>query len=403
MLYRPMGKTGDFVSVLGYGCMRLPRKGTKIDEQRAEKQIVYAIEQGVNYFDTAYLYPGSEAVLGKIMAKGYRDKVLVATKIPPFLVHSRKDMDAILNKSLERLKTDYIDYYLIHSLTGKSGWDRAKGLGMEEFLAGAKESGKIRHVGFSYHGEKNQFREVVDDYPWDICLIQYNYMDQNIQAGKEGLEYAASKGLGVAVMEPLRGGLLANRMPREIQGLWEQEENGKTPAEWALRWVWNHPQVSVVLSGMNEESQIQENIRAAENAYPNSLSKKELERIDRVNERLKGLIKVGCTGCGYCMPCPAGVNIPNCFSYYNDKHLFRELQFQLKYLGMCIGMDGGQPSQASLCRDCGKCEQHCPQDLPVREHLKEVSRDMEKLYYKPLTGLAAGYNKIRKLLKKNFQ
>lgn len=396
MLYRQMGKTGDFVSVLGYGCMRFPKKGRKIDQERTEKQVISAIKQGVNYFDTAYMYGGSEAALGKILSKGYRDKVMIATKMPAFLVRSRKDMDSFLNTSLERLQTDYIDYYLMHSLSGTAGWERIKGLGAEDFLAGARASGKIRRIGFSYHGDRDNFRDIVDDYPWDFCMIQYNYLDEHNQAGREGLEYAASKGLGVAVMEPLRGGFLANRMPRQVQELLEHGEGERTPAEWALRWVWNHPQVSVVLSGMNEEAHIAENIRIAGSAHPGSLSVEALDHIEHVKKILAGMVKIGCTGCGYCMPCPAGVNIPMCFNYYNDKYLFHDRRFQFNYLGMTIGIEGSAPSYASLCRDCGKCEKHCPQDLPIRKHLQEVSRDMESFYFKPAAGLVQGYYKIRR-------
>jgi len=400
MLYRQMGKTGDLVSNLGFGCMRFPRKRGKIDQGRAEKQIVSAIEQGVNYLDTAYMYPGSEVALGKILAKGLRDKVMIATKIPPLMAPSKKDMDTILNTSLERLRTDYIDYYLVHNLSTVKGWEGLKLSGVEGFLDGAGKSGKIRRVGFSFHGDKQQFKKIVDDYPWDMCLIQYNYMDEHFQAGREGLEYAASKGLGVAVMEPLRGGLLANRMPGPIKALWEQGDPAKTPAEWALRWVWNHAQVSVVLSGMNEESQLEENIRVAGSAYPDSLSGEELELIHRVKERLAGMVKIGCTGCGYCMPCPAGVNIPLCFGYYNNKYLFRDSQIPFHYLGMTMGVDGGPPSYASLCKNCGKCERECPQELPIREHLKEVARDMERFYFKPAQVLFRGYKKLRQRGKK---
>jgi len=400
MLYRPMGKTGDLVSILGYGCMRFPRKDRKIDEARTERQVISAIEKGVNYFDTAYMYPGSEAVLGKILAKGYRDKVMIATKIPPFMVHSRKDMDSILTTSLKRLQTDYIDYYLMHNLSTFSGWEGLKQLGIEEFINAAVRSGKIKHIGFSFHGDKGQFKRIVDDYPWDFCLIQYNYMDEYTQAGKEGLEYAASKGLGIAVMEPLRGGLLANKVPPQVQAIWSRNGEGRTPAEWALRWIWNHPQVSVVLSGMNEESQVEENIRVAETALPESLSAYELERINEAKEMLASLVKINCTGCGYCMPCPAGVNIPLCFRYYNDRYLFHSRQFRLHYMGMTIGADGGGPSYASLCMNCEKCEKHCPQDLPIRRHLKEVVKEMERFYFKPVASLMRGYYKVRRRMKR---
>jgi len=256
MLYREMGRTGDKVSILGYGCMRFPKKGRQIDEARVERQILSAVEQGVNYFDTAYIYNngGSEATLGRILSKGYRDRVMVATKMPIFMVHSSEDMEGILATQLKRFQTDWIDYYLVHSITTMAGWRRLKQLGIERFLERARQSGKIRRIGFSYHGDKDQFREVVDDYPWDFCQIQYNYMDEQFQAGREGLMYAASKGLGVVIMEPLRGGFLGGKMPPQLQALWDRAEVKRTPAEWALRWIWNHPEVSLVLSGMNEEA-----------------------------------------------------------------------------------------------------------------------------------------------------
>jgi predicted aldo/keto reductase-like oxidoreductase len=395
-----MGKTGDKVSILGYGCMRFPRKDRKIDEQRTAKQVISAIEQGVNYFDTAYVYPNSELTLGKILANGYRDKVMIATKMPPIMVHSLKDMESLFDAQLKRLQTDYIDYYLMHALNGTEGWQRIKQLGVEAFLEKMKQSGKINRIGFSYHGDSNQFKEIVDDYPWDFCQIQYNYMDETNQAGKEGLVYAAAKGLGVVIMEPLRGGLLAQKMPPQVDTLFKQGEVKRTPAEWALRWVWNHPEVAMLLSGMTEEAQIEENIRIASNAYPQSLTTRELECISEAKELLSQKLKVGCTGCGYCMPCPAGVNIAMCFSYYNDKYIYGEKSPQKSYLGMHSGLDGGTPSYASLCMDCGKCEKHCPQSLPIRKHLKEVANDMEGLYFKPAIYMIRGYFTIRKKLRR---
>ncbi|WP_227018806.1 aldo/keto reductase [Sinanaerobacter chloroacetimidivorans] len=395
MLYREMGKTGDQVSILGYGCMRFPRADRRIDEKRTEAQIITAIEQGVNYFDTAYVYPGSEVTLGKILSKGYRDKVLIATKMPLFMIHSAKDMEATLDTQLKRLQTDHIDYYLMHSINSMAGWQRIKELGVEEFLLKAKEAGKINRIGFSYHGEKHQFKNIVDDYPWEFCQIQYNYMDEQNQAGKEGLSYAASKGLGISIMEPLRGGLLARKMPEEVQKVLEEHGKERTPAEWALRWVWNHPEVSLLLSGMNEESQIEENIRIADSCYPGSMTEEELETIQQAKEILTKKVQVKCTGCGYCLPCPAGVNIPVCFGYYNDKYIYNDSSARTFYMGMLSGADGGKPSYASLCLNCGKCEKHCPQHLPIRRHLKDVSKEMEKLYFKPAVGLLRGYYYLR--------
>ncbi|HLV09828.1 MAG TPA: aldo/keto reductase, partial [Halanaerobiales bacterium] len=233
MLYRKMGKTGDKVSILGYGCLRFPRENGRIDKKRTERQIISAIEQGVNYFDTAYLYQNSEAVLGEILAKGYRDKVYIATKIPPIMAHSLKEMESVLEKELRRLQTDYIDYYLIHCLNSFDGWKRLKQSGIEEFINRAKGSGRIRHMGFSYHGNSKDFKKVVDDYPWEFCLIQYNYLDEDSQAGREGLQYAASRGLGISIMEPLRGGLLAQKVPERVQAIFKRTELKRSPAEWA--------------------------------------------------------------------------------------------------------------------------------------------------------------------------
>ncbi len=397
MLYREMGKTGDRLSILGYGCMRYPQKNGRIDEERTERQIIQAIEQGVNYFDTAYVYHGgrSESILGRILSKGYRDRVKIATKLPPYMVHSDKDMENILQNQLKRLCTDHIDYYLLHALNDMEGWNRLKRLGIREFIEKAKKDGRLVHIGFSYHGDKGDFKKIVDDYAWDFCQIQYNYIDEYVQAGKEGLEYAAAKGLGVVVMEPLRGGSLVGKMPREVQKIWDSAEHKRTPAEWALRWIWNHPEVSVVLSGMNEEAHIDENIRIASDAVPQSLSAGELKLFDRAKEEFGRLMKVGCTGCSYCMPCPAGVDIPSCFSYYNSKHFFNNRHVKFQYMAFTGGVSGGKPSDASLCVDCGKCEKACPQHIPIRQNLKEVRSEMEISFVKPLLWVARKYLALR--------
>ncbi|MFZ7134106.1 MAG: aldo/keto reductase [Eubacteriales bacterium] len=393
MLYRKMGKTGESLSVLGYGCMRFPRKNGRIDEVRTEQQIVSAIEAGVNYFDTAYIYPGSEKVLGKILAKGYRDRVKLATKLPPYLVYSRKDMDKILETELARLCTNYIDFYLIHALPNYESWERFKDLGGIDFIREAKEKGKIKYIGFSFHGNALNFKKIVDDYPWEFCMMQYNYLDENYQAGKVGLEYAASKGLGVVIMEPLRGGMLVRKMPKEVQQMWDKSDIKRTPVEWALRWIWNHPQVTTILSGMNMEEHIQENIRIAGEAHPSSLTEDELTTVQWAKEAFEKLTRVNCTACGYCMPCPAGVDIPSCFQFYNEKHMFGK---STMYLPTTSGMTGGKPAYASLCKECGKCEKHCPQNLPIRNLLKDVSKDMEGWMMKPVVGIARLYFKIRK-------
>lgn len=398
MLYREMGKTGDKLSILGYGCLRFPkRKDGKIDEERTERQIIQAIEGGVNYFDTAYIYHGgrSESILGNIFSKGYRDKVRIATKLPPYMIHSMKDMENVLETQLKRLQTDHIDYYLLHAMNDKAGWDRLKSLGILDFIEGIKKEGRILHFGFSFHGDKDEFKAIVDDYPWDFCQIQYNYLDEHFQAGREGLEYAASKGLGIVIMEPLRGGSLVGRMPQEIKRIWDTAKTKRTAADWALRWLWNQPGVTVVLSGMNEEAHITENVKLASEAYPDTLTEKELALYDEVKKEYRRLMKVGCTGCGYCMPCPTGVDIPFCFSYYNSRHLFKAKRARWQYIAFAGAPMAGKPSYASLCRNCGKCERVCPQHLPIREKLREVASDMEVPVLKPVMWLIRKYFSLR--------
>jgi predicted aldo/keto reductase-like oxidoreductase len=380
MLYRNVPKTGDQLSILGYGYMRLPAKknGSGIDEDRAIRQLRYTIDHGVNYVDTApaYHFGKSEQILGRALEDGYRDKVRLATKLPPWSVRSRGDMDRILDGQLATLKTDHIDYYLLHSLSRES-FDKLKNLGVLEFLDAARKDGRIRNAGFSSHADLPAFREIVDSYDWAFCQIQYNYLDEKNQAGTEGLHYAHEKNLAVMIMEPLRGGNLGGPVPAEVQKIWDESPVKLSPAGWALRWVWDHPEVTVVLSGMNDEGHIEENLKTAERAYPRSLSAEELSRIARVRDTYGRLMKVGCTGCSYCMPCPAGVDIPGCFSLYNDHHLFtfnRMARFQ--YFGRHGGLMGGV-SYAGLCRSCGKCEKACPQHLPIRNLLRDVSREME--------------------------
>lgn len=397
MNYREMGKTGDSVSILGYGCMRFPHVNGRVDQERTERQIIQAIENGVNYFDTSVIYHGgkSESILGDILARGFRDRVRIATKLPPFMVHSVKDMNNILDNQLKKLRTDHIDYYLLHAVNDFGGWERLKRLGVREFIEQAKKDGRIRYTGFSYHGDKEDFRAIVDDYAWDMCQIQYNYIDEYFQAGREGLEYAASRGLGVVIMEPLRGGSLVGRMPREIEKIWDSSGIKRTPVDWALRWLWDQPAVTAVLSGMNEEAHIDENTRLAGEVQPNRLTEGELKLYERVKDEYYRLMKVGCTGCGYCMPCPAGVDIPFCFSYYNARHFFGAGRARWQYIAFAGGLMGGTPSYASLCKKCGKCEKACPQHLPIREKLAEVASDMEPKVLKPASWLVRKYFKLR--------
>ncbi len=379
MLYRTVPKTGDRLSILGFGCMRLPlTRAHTIDEERAIQQIRYAIDNGVNYLDTAPAYHlgRSEPLVGRALTDGYREKVRIATKLPPWSVITRDDMDHILDGQLAKLKTTRIDYYLLHSLSQET-WDKMVRLGVLEFLDRAKLSGKIINAGFSFHGNLDTFRKIVDAYDWEFCQIQYNFLDELNQAGTEGLKYAASRNLAVMVMEPLRGGSLAGRVPAQVSEIWKEAPVRRTPAEWGLRFVWDHPEVTVVLSGMNQMSQIEENIRVAEEAETSSLTPEELTLITRVRDTYIRLMKVGCTGCGYCMPCPAGVNIPECFALYNGASMFgNRRQYAFHYLSRHGGITGDK-SYAGLCRNCGKCEKICPQHLPIPACLKEVSAAMD--------------------------
>lgn len=359
--------------------MRLPlTRAHAIDEERAIRQIRYAIDNGVNYLDTAPAYHmgRSEPLLGRALADGYREKVRVATKLPPWSVRTREDMDHILDGQLGKLRTNHIDYYLLHSLAQES-WDKMLQLGVLEFLDQAKLSGKIINAGFSFHGNLDTFKKIVDAYDWEFCQIQYNFLDEFNQAGTQGLNYAASNGLAVMVMEPLRGGSLAGQVPAQVDNIWKEAEVKRTPAEWGLRFVWDHPAVTVVLSGMNQESQIEENLKVAGEAEPGSLTPAEIALIGRARDTYIGLMKVGCTGCGYCMPCPAGVNIPECFALYNGASMFgNRREYAFHYLTRLGGVLGNR-SFAGLCRNCGKCEKACPQHLPVPACLKEVSDSME--------------------------
>jgi predicted aldo/keto reductase-like oxidoreductase len=379
-------KNGELLSILGFGCMRFPKKGNNIDEEESEKMILSAIENGVNYFDTAYVYQNgkSEILLGKVLAKGYRDKVNIATKIPPFLVKKTTDFDKIFNTQLERLQTDHIDYYLIHMLMDVQTWDRLVQLGVIEWIQAQKNSGKIRNIGFSFHGTKSAFISIVDAYDWDFCQIQYNFIDENNQAGKSGLLHAASKGIPVIVMEPLRGGKIVFGLPKEVDALWNQMKPARTVADWALRWVWNHPEVNVVLSGMSTQEQVNENIRIASEAKANELNDQELAVFNTAREIIRAKTRVNCTACGYCMPCPSGVDIPACFAAYNDKYLnSKGFGSKLTYI-QNTGAMTMHPANASLCVQCRQCEQHCPQSIIISERLLEVKSEMEGPLFKPM-------------------
>jgi predicted aldo/keto reductase-like oxidoreductase len=381
-----MGSGGEEVSILGYGCMRFPRKRGSIDMEKTEEQIICGIENGINYFDTAYIYPGSEKALGAILAGGYRDRVNIASKLPIPSVKRREDMDAILSTQLERLKTDHIDYYLIHNITSFDEWENLKTCGIFDFIKESLKSGRIRHIGFSSHGNLMDFKRIIDDYPWEFCQLQYNYIDENFQAGRTGLKYAAKRGLGVVVMEPLRGGMLTGRMPDTARRLIDGFGVKRTPAEWALKWVWNHEEVSLLLSGMNETEQVLENVKIASEAETDSLSADELELIADLREAFREATKVNCTGCAYCMPCPSGVNIPQCFAQYNNKAMFGGIEPYVSYIMYTDGFEN-PPSKASICDKCGACEAKCPQNLPIIRHLEETAAAMEKRYLRLIVRL----------------
>ncbi|MBQ2946105.1 MAG: aldo/keto reductase [Clostridia bacterium] len=374
-------KYGNKLSCLGFGCMRFTRNMGKLDFEKAEREIMLAVENGVNYFDTAYIYPGSEALLGEIVYKnGIRDKINIATKLPHYLIKSRETLDKMFDEQLKRLRTDHVDYYLMHMLTDIGAWERMKELGIEDWIAEKKACGQIRQIGFSYHGNSEMFCTLVDAYLWDFAMIQYNYMDEHSQAGKKGLQYASSKGLAVMIMEPLRGGRLVNRLPDEVLKLFAGSKRNITPAAWALKWLYDQPEVTVVLSGMNSSEMVAENIKTASESFVGELDEADKELLARVVKAINKRIKVGCTGCGYCVPCPQKVDIPGIFSAYNRRYSEGKYKALKEYM-MCTTLRKDSTA-ASNCIGCGKCEKHCPQAIPIREKLKEAQKELEGPIYK---------------------
>ena len=368
------------LSILGFGCMRFPRKGTGIDKRETEREIGYAIKHGVNYFDTAYMYPGSEAVLGEILAKHqWRDRVNIASKMPHFLIKSIDALEKLFAEQLKRLQTDHIDYYLMHMLPDIVVWDRLCSLGIKDWIREKKEKGQIRKIGFSYHGNTENFMKLIDSYDWEFCQVQYNYMDVHSQAGRKGVVYAAKKGIPVIIMEPLRGGRLVNDLPVRARKLFDRAEPKRSPAEWGLRWLWNQPEVSVVLSGMNSMDMVRENIRIASNVKAGELTAEDRKLYSRVRRAINEKLKVPCTGCGYCQPCPFGVDIPGAFRCYNVSYTDNYMVGMREYF-MCTTLKAKR-TNASLCRKCGRCEQHCPQNIPIRDRLDDVVKRMEGPVY----------------------
>jgi len=380
MKYR-LDKYGNEISILGFGCMRFRRVRGAIDLEAAEKQILAAVEGGVNYFDTAYIYPGSEAALGEILEKNnLREKVYIATKLPHYLIRSRESLEKCFQEQLRRLRTDHIDYYLMHMLTDADTWKGLRELGIDQWLREKQLSGQIRQVGFSYHGNSEAFCRLVDAREWDFCQIQYNYLDENAQAGRRGLQYAHEKGLPVVIMEPLRGGRLANQLPEEAKGAFAAHPADRTPVQWAFRWLWDQKEVTCVLSGMNSLEMVQDNVATASSVEVGELGDVEMAMFRKAVEAINAKMKVGCTGCGYCMPCPSGVDIPGTFAAWNRKYSDGTFTALREYF-MCTALRKNS-SAASNCTGCGKCEKHCPQGIAIRQELKKARRDLETPVYK---------------------
>ncbi len=399
MQYRVNPKNGDRLSALGFGNMRLPRKGAQIDSEKVAAQVKAAVDLGINYFDTAYIYPGSEEALGAAFAAtGLRDRVHIATKLPPPLIRSAGDIDRIFEKQLLRLRTDHVDYYLMHMLDSVEAWDRLRGFGIEAWIDRQKASGRVRNIGFSFHGGYASFAGLIDAYAWDFCMIQYNYLDENNQAGKAGLQYAAAKGLPVFVMEPLRGGLLATGLPGGAREAFARVDRNRTPPDWGLRWVLNHPEVTVALSGMSEIAQLSENAAIASRAEAGALTGEELSAYAKAVSVINQAIRVPCTACRYCMPCPKGVDIPSCFAAYNESYIRGFRVGMMRYF-MTTGAMSPNPRNASRCVGCRKCESHCPQHIEISARLGDVKRRCESFWYRPLTAVARRVMRIRKSTK----
>jgi len=378
MLYRRMPGTGERVSVLGFGAMRLPLLDEKdpgsIDRPEAIAMIRRAVDGGVNVVDTAWPYHGgeSERLVGEALKGGYREKVFLSTKLPTYEVEKHEDMDRFLDEQRKRLQSETIDFYLLHALN-RERWARMQEHGFASFLERALEAGTIRHAGFSFHADREIFKEIVDAYDWSFCLIMYNLLDEHFQAGREGMLHAAEKGLGIMVMEPLRGGRLAGEVPDPVQRIWDEADVRRSPAAWGLRWVWDHPEVSVALSGMSTMAQVEENLRVASEGRAGSLTEAERSLAARVKAEYRKRIRVDCTTCGYCLPCPEGVNITGCFSFLNNAFLFDAMERYRDFYRQVVP----DAERASRCVECGSCEEACPQGIPIREKLKEVAEHFE--------------------------
>ena len=384
MEYRIAPKNGENISLLGFGAMRLKTKGTSVDMELAESQLKYAIDKGINYIDTAYLYGNgsgsNEKALGEILSNlNYRDRVYLSTKMNRMAIHSRKDMDDMFQKQLDNLQTDHIDFYFIHNVISYNDVETLVKLGLLEFIDENKKAGRIINMGFSYHGSYNDFEKIVDMYDWDVTLLQYNYIDSKMQAGLNGIQLAHDNDMAVIIMEPLKGGLLAGTMPKEVEKLITNSQSDRTNVDLALSWIYDTPEITCVLSGMNSIDMIDENIKITDNHQSNPLNDEELELISSMKDKILELNKISCTGCNYCMPCPRDINIPDIFKYYNDKNLFPEDKsygIHHTFILYNANINGivGKAHDVSLCVDCGLCMSKCPQQLEIPELLRMVDK-----------------------------
>ncbi len=377
MLYRKLGSTGEKVSILGFGCMRLPvvnGQYDKVDVDIAIPLIRKAIDKGVNYLDTAYPYHNghSETVIADALKEGYREKVFIADKLPSWLIQKRTDMDQYLQEQLDRLQTKQIDFYLLHSVK-EDYWTKLESLGVLEFLDDAVNDGRIKYTGFSFHGELELFFDVIDSYKWDICQVQYNIVDESYQAGKEGINYASNQGVGVVIMEPLRGGTLVKTVPTEVQKIYDEASTKRSPVEWALKYLWDQKDINLVLSGMNSFDDLDENLKIAEKSFPNILDPEDKAVIRDVRAAYRDRKLIDCTQCGYCMPCSSGVDIPGNFQQLNHAYMFQDIENPKMNYYMLLK----ESERASSCTECGDCEKLCPQMIPIQKTLKKVRETFE--------------------------
>ena len=387
MQYRIDKKTGNKISILGFGCMRFP------SASKAETLVKYAIDKGINYFDTAWIYPGNEETLGNILHKNnLRSKIYIQTKLPLAVFKNKSesiDFDKYFDQSLERLKTDYVDYYLLHMMTDMDQWKRLKEWGIESWITKKKTSGQIKQIGFSFHGSASEYLKIIDDYNWETTLIQHNYFDENFQAGVKGLQAASAK-MPVSIMEPLLGGKLATGLPKDAVKIFKNANPELSPAGWALNWLWNQAEVTTVLSGMNSMEQLEENIRIADASQVNSIDDSKKAVYKSVLEAINRACKNRCTGCNYCMPCPVGVNIPGSFSAYNTVYSMGYIE-GVKQYATSTGLMSVKSGSPGLCVNCGKCERKCPQGIKIAEELKITYKKMEPWFIRFIGACARAF------------